>query len=66
MRVSPVWPSTIVMPVARLAIQRDICSEIKAPPMPGEYVLEIDLVQEGVTFFKDKGSPTWRARVKVE
>jgi hypothetical protein len=39
---------------------------IKAPPVPGNYVLEIDLVQEGVAFFKDKGSPTWRATVKVE
>jgi hypothetical protein len=39
---------------------------IKAPVKPGEYVLEIDLVQEDVAFFKDKGSSTWRTRVKVE
>lgn len=39
---------------------------IKAPGKPGEYVLEIDLVQEDVAFFKDKGSSTWRWRVKVE
>jgi len=39
---------------------------IKAPDKPGDYVLEIDLVQEGVTFFKDKGFTTWRAKVKVE
>lgn len=39
---------------------------IKAPPTPGNYVLEIDLVQEGVTFFRDRGSQTWHAPVKVE
>jgi hypothetical protein len=39
---------------------------IKAPPIPGNYVLEIDLVQEGVTFFKDRGSQTWHTPVKVE
>jgi len=33
---------------------------------PGDYVLEIDLVQEGVAFFKDKGSRTWRTPIKVE
>jgi len=39
---------------------------IKAPAAPGEYVLEIDLVQEGVAFFKEKGSRTWRTPIKVE
>lgn len=39
---------------------------VTAPGQPGEYVLEIDLVQEGVAFFKDKGSRTWRAPVKVQ
>ncbi len=39
---------------------------IKAPDAPGTYVLEIDLVQETVAFFKQKGSLTWRATVKVE
>jgi hypothetical protein len=39
---------------------------IKAPAAPGEYVLEIDLVQEGVAFFKEKGSHTWRTPIKVE
>ncbi|MBA3243287.1 MAG: hypothetical protein H0T60_18860, partial [Acidobacteria bacterium] len=39
---------------------------IKAPAVPGEYLLEIDLVQEGVTFFKAKGSQYPRYRVRVE
>ena len=39
---------------------------IKAPAAPGEYLLEIDLVQEGVTFFKAKGSQYPRYRVRVE
>lgn len=39
---------------------------VKAPAAPGEYLLEIDLVQEGVTFFKAKGSRYPRYRVKVE
>jgi hypothetical protein len=39
---------------------------VTAPGQPGDYVLEIDLVQEGVAFFKDKGSRTWHAPVKVQ
>jgi hypothetical protein len=36
-----------------------------APREPGDYVLELDMVHEGVTFFRQKGSPTWRTRVRV-
>jgi len=39
---------------------------IRAPMTPGRYVLEIDLVQEGVAFFKEKGSRPWRTAIKVE
>jgi hypothetical protein len=39
---------------------------ITAPLTPGEYMLEIDVVQEGVTWFKDKGSETLKLRVRVE
>ena len=39
---------------------------ISAPLRTGEYILEVDLVQEGVTFFKDRGSEAPRFRVKVE
>lgn len=38
---------------------------ITAPKEPGEYVLEVDLVQEQVAWFSDKGSQTARAKVTV-
>jgi hypothetical protein len=38
---------------------------ITAPKEPGEYLLEVDLVQEQVAWFSDKGSPTARAKVTV-
>lgn len=39
--------------------------EITAPQVPGEYTLELDLVQEHVTWFKDRGSATASAAVDV-
>jgi hypothetical protein len=38
---------------------------ITAPSNAGEYVLEVDMVQEGVAWFGAKGSETLRARIKV-
>ena len=38
---------------------------VTAPKEPGEYILEVDLVQEQVAWFSDKGSPTARAKVTV-
>ncbi len=38
---------------------------VNAPAQPGEYFLEIDLLQEGVSWFALKGSPTFRARITV-
>jgi hypothetical protein len=38
---------------------------ITAPKDPGDYGLEIDLLQESVTWFRDKGSPTIKTKVKV-
>lgn len=35
------------------------------PSEPGNYILELDMVQEMVTWFKDKGSETARIGVKV-
>jgi hypothetical protein len=40
--------------------------QITAPSEPGEYVLELDVVQEQVAFFKDAGAETWRTKIKVE
>lgn len=38
---------------------------VTAPKEPGEYILEVDLVQEQVGWFSDKGSQTARAKVTV-
>jgi hypothetical protein len=38
---------------------------VNAPNEPGEYVLELDVVQEGVARFGARGSQTFRANVKV-
>jgi SAM-dependent methyltransferase len=38
---------------------------IAAPPTPGEYVLAIDLVKEGVTWFSEAGVPWLEVRVRV-
>jgi len=38
---------------------------ITAPKDPGEYTLEIDLVQEQVAWFSEKGSPTAKAKITV-
>lgn len=38
---------------------------ITAPKEPGEYTIELDMVQEGVAWFADKGSPTTKAKVTV-
>ncbi|HKY27712.1 MAG TPA: hypothetical protein VJM12_07190 [Pyrinomonadaceae bacterium] len=38
---------------------------ITAPPNPGSYILEIDVVQEGVTWYGSKDSTTLKAKVKV-
>lgn len=38
---------------------------ITAPKEPGEYIIELDMVQEGVSWFGDKGSPTTKAKVAV-
>jgi hypothetical protein len=38
---------------------------ITAPKDPGEYTLEVDLLQEQVAWFSDKGSPTAKAKIAV-
>ena len=39
--------------------------DVTAPREPGEYTLEVDMIHEGVTFFREKGSTPLRARVRV-
>jgi hypothetical protein len=46
--------------------EAELLLPVKAPGEPGDYVLEIDMIHEGVTFFFEKGSQTLRLNVKVE
>lgn len=39
--------------------------EVVPPAEPGEYVLEVDLVQEPISWFSNRGSPTLRLPVTV-
>jgi hypothetical protein len=39
--------------------------DVRAPNEPGEYVLELDVVQEGVAWFGSRGSRPFRAKVSV-
>lgn len=39
---------------------------VTAPKDAGNYILEVDLVQEQVAWFHDKGSPTARINIRVE
>jgi hypothetical protein len=39
---------------------------VNAPKEPGDYLLEVDMLQEGVSWFALKGSRTARVRVRVE
>lgn len=43
----------------------DITLDMHAPTDPGAYLLELDLVVEGVTWFADRGSPTSTIPVHV-
>jgi hypothetical protein len=45
--------------------EADMTIHVTAPKEPGEYILEVDMVQEGVTWFSDKGSSTTRTKVTV-
>jgi hypothetical protein len=45
--------------------ETEVSLTITAPANPGNYVLEVDMVQEQVSWFHDKGSPTARTNVTV-
>jgi hypothetical protein len=45
--------------------EAEMTLEITAPKAPGEYILHLDMVQEGVSWFSDKGSPVTSAKVTV-
>lgn len=44
----------------------DVTLSCRAPRSPGNYVLEVDMGQERVTWFKNHGSPTLKLEVRVE
>jgi hypothetical protein len=46
--------------------QTELTLTVTAPRVPGDYVLELDMVHEGVTWFYEQGSRTLRWHVKVE
>lgn len=45
--------------------QCHVTLEVTAPAEPGEYVLECDVVHEGISWFADKGSAPWRTKMTV-
>ncbi|HMG74941.1 MAG TPA: hypothetical protein VK582_15680 [Pyrinomonadaceae bacterium] len=45
--------------------QITVSFSVAAPAEPGDYLLEIDMLQEGVSWFATKGSRTYRAIIKV-
>lgn len=45
--------------------EADMTIHISAPKVPGDYLLEVDMVQEGVAWFSDKGSVTVKTKVTV-
>jgi hypothetical protein len=46
--------------------ETELTLPVNAPKEPGDYVLELDMIHEGVTFFFEKGSKTLRINVRVE
>jgi hypothetical protein len=44
----------------------DISPQLKVPNKKGSYILEFDLVREGVTWFSQKGSPTLKITLDVK
>ncbi|HZI19900.1 MAG TPA: glycosyltransferase family 39 protein [Pyrinomonadaceae bacterium] len=46
--------------------ETEITFLVNAPRQPGDYLLELDVLQEGVSWFGPRGSPTVRLPVRVE
>ena len=46
--------------------EAELVLTVKAPKSPGDYVLELDMVHEDVTWFKNHGSQTTKVNIKVQ
>jgi 4-amino-4-deoxy-L-arabinose transferase-like glycosyltransferase len=46
--------------------QTELAIVVNAPKTPGQYILELDMLQEGVSWFGLHGSPTLQLPVRVE
>ena len=46
--------------------ETDMKMTVKAPQKPGDYILEIDMVHEGVTWFKERGAQPLSLQVRVQ
>ncbi|HEX3279817.1 MAG TPA: hypothetical protein VHR36_01185, partial [Pyrinomonadaceae bacterium] len=46
--------------------QVELALAVNAPQDPGEFVLEVDMVHEGVTWFYERGATPLRLKVRVE
>ena len=57
-----VWLSRSLKPKEHCVVRMSVT----APTVPGKYQLEIDLVWEGVMWFKDVGNPTAMVELSVE
>lgn len=66
--------ATVVNDDGRAAIPSDVSPGatitvpliINAPRRAGEYLLEVDMLQEGASWFSSRGSRTWRQRVIID
>jgi hypothetical protein len=45
--------------------ETDVPLVVTAPKEPGEYILDVDVVQEQVAWFHEKGSPTAKTKITV-
>ena len=46
--------------------QTELAIVVNAPKIPGDYLLELDMLQEGVSWFGLHGSPTLQVPIRVE
>ena len=45
--------------------ETEMTLQITAPKQPGEWTMQLDLVQEGVAWFSERGSPVTNVKVQV-